>query len=239
LTVTHRDTWFPGVVCAGDLVELPDALGPVERVGLGAGLLVSGGREHPPHVVVGLLGPLKDGLDRLENTIHRHTQREKKSMDFIHPLKDGLRRIDRALVSSYGESDDVVEALELEVGEAPARPGARVGDVEVVPPRRGGEPGGAVPGHEAPEGGRRRIEGPGVGHLVVRRPCHLASLRRRLWKACGRRKWRTGRGLRESFDLPAAFVTLLQRPFATHEFSLLQFSVTGETNTLVLLSFLR
>lgn len=67
----------------------------------------------------------------------------------------------------------MVEALELEVGEAPARPGAGVGDVEVVPPRRGGEPGGAVPGHEAPESGRRRVEGPGVGDLLVRRPRHL------------------------------------------------------------------
>jgi hypothetical protein len=68
LTVTHRDAWFAGVVCAGHLVELPDALGSVERVGLGAGLLVSGGREYPPHVVVGFLGPFKDGLHRLENT---------------------------------------------------------------------------------------------------------------------------------------------------------------------------
>ena len=94
---THRDAWFPGVVCAGDLVELPYALGSVERVGLGAGLLVSGGREHPPHVVIGLLGPLKDGLHRLENPIHRHAEREKKSVDFIHPLKDGLQR------SCFGE----------------------------------------------------------------------------------------------------------------------------------------
>jgi hypothetical protein len=82
-------------------------------------------------------------------------------------------------VDSHGESDDTVEALELEVGEAPARPGAGVGDVEVVPPRRGGEPGGAVLGHEAPEGGRRRVESPRVGH----------------------RKWRTGRRLGESYRM--------------------------------------
>jgi hypothetical protein len=47
---------------------------------------------------------------------------------------------------------------------------SRVGDVQVVPPRRGGGPGGAVlAGHAAPEGGRRWIEGSGADHLVVRR----------------------------------------------------------------------
>ena len=71
MTVTHRDTWFPGVVCAGDLVELPDALGPVERVGLGAGLLVGGGGEHPAQMVVGLLGPLEDRLHGLRFRVAR------------------------------------------------------------------------------------------------------------------------------------------------------------------------
>jgi hypothetical protein len=190
---THRDAWFPGVFCAGDLVKLPDALGSIDRVGLGAGLLVSGGREHPPHVVIGLLGPLKDGLHRLENPIHKIEEINGFYSSSQSP-KMGCK--DRALVSSYGESDGVIEALELEVSEAPARPGAGVGDVEVVPPRRGGEPGGAVPGHEAPEGGRRRVEGPGVGHLVASRPRHLES-RQRLWRGFGRRKWRAGRGLGE------------------------------------------
>lgn len=74
---------------------------------------------------------------------------------------------------AYGEADGVVEALELQVSEAPGRPRARVGDVEVVPPRHGGEAGLAVPGHEAPEGRRRPVEGAGVGDLVERRPRHL------------------------------------------------------------------
>jgi hypothetical protein len=74
---------------------------------------------------------------------------------------------------AYREADGLVEALELEEGEAPGRPGARVGDVEVVPPRHGGEPGGGVPGHRAPEGGRQPVEGAGVGDLVQRRPSHL------------------------------------------------------------------
>lgn len=72
----------------------------------------------------------------------------------------------------------MVEALELEEGEAPGRPGARVGDIEVVPPRHGGEPGGGVAGHGAPEGGRRPVEGAGVGDLVQRRPGHLIEVRR-------------------------------------------------------------
>jgi hypothetical protein len=62
---THGDSWLAGVILAGHLVELPDGLGAVERVRLGARRLVGGGGEHPPHVVVGLLGPLKDGLHRL------------------------------------------------------------------------------------------------------------------------------------------------------------------------------
>ena len=62
---THRDAWFPGVVCAGDLVELPDAPGAVEKVRLGARLLVGGGGEHPAQMVVGLLGPLEDRLHGL------------------------------------------------------------------------------------------------------------------------------------------------------------------------------
>lgn len=65
-TETHRDAWFPGVISAGDLVELPDALGSVDRIGLGAWLLIFGGRKHPSHMIVGLLGPLKDGLHRLQ-----------------------------------------------------------------------------------------------------------------------------------------------------------------------------
>jgi len=117
-------------------------------------------------MVVGLLGPLKDGLHRLQ---YPRTEREESTIDgFIPPTWAA----NRAKIS-HGEADGVVEALELEVGEAPARPGAGVGDVEVVPPRRRGEAGGAVPGHEVPEGGRRRVEGPGVGDLVVRRPRHL------------------------------------------------------------------
>jgi hypothetical protein len=69
---------------------------------------------------------------------------------------------------TYRDADGVVEALELEEGEAPGRPGARVRDVEVVPPRHGGEP--PVPGNGAPEGGRRPVEGARVGDLVQRRP---------------------------------------------------------------------
>ena len=45
------------------------------------------------------------------------------------------------MLLTYHDVDDVVEALELEEGEAPRHLGAHVGDVEVVPPRHGGEPG--------------------------------------------------------------------------------------------------
>ena len=62
---THGDGWLPGVVQAGNLVELPDTLSTVEGVRLGAGILVGGGGEHPPEMVVSLLGPLKDGLHGL------------------------------------------------------------------------------------------------------------------------------------------------------------------------------
>jgi hypothetical protein len=68
----------------------------------------------------------------------------------------------------YRDAYGVVEALELEEGEAPRRPGARVRDVEVVPPRHGGEP--PVPGNGTPEGGWRPVEGARVGDLVQRRP---------------------------------------------------------------------
>lgn len=61
----HGDARLPGVVRAGDLVEFPDTLGAVEGVRLGAGFLVGGGGEHPPEMVVGLLGPLKDWLHGL------------------------------------------------------------------------------------------------------------------------------------------------------------------------------
>jgi hypothetical protein len=60
----HGDGWLPGVVGAGDLVELPHAPSAVERVGLGVGLLVGGG-EHPAQMLVALLGPLEDGLHDL------------------------------------------------------------------------------------------------------------------------------------------------------------------------------
>lgn len=73
----------------------------------------------------------------------------------------------------YRKADGVVEALELEDGEASGRPGTRVRDVEVVPARHGGEPGGGVPGHGAPECGRRPVEFAGLGDLVQPRPCHL------------------------------------------------------------------
>jgi hypothetical protein len=69
---------------------------------------------------------------------------------------------------TYRDADGVVEALELEEGEAPRRPGARVRDVEVVPPRHDGEP--PVPGNGAPEGGWQPVEGARVGDLVQRRP---------------------------------------------------------------------
>jgi hypothetical protein len=61
----HGDGWLPGVVGAGNLVELPHAPGAVERVGLGAGLLVGDGGEHPAQMLVALLGPLEDGLHDL------------------------------------------------------------------------------------------------------------------------------------------------------------------------------
>jgi hypothetical protein len=73
---------------------------------------------------------------------------------------------------TYRDTDGVVEALELEEGEAPGCQGARVRDVEVVPPRHGGEP--PIPRNRAPEGGWRPDEGACVGDLIQRRPCsHL------------------------------------------------------------------
>jgi hypothetical protein len=61
----HWDGWLPGVVGAGDLVELPHAPSAVERVGLDARLLIGGGGEHPTQMPVSLLGPLEDGLHDL------------------------------------------------------------------------------------------------------------------------------------------------------------------------------
>jgi hypothetical protein len=69
---------------------------------------------------------------------------------------------------TYRDADGVVEALELEEGEASGRPGARVRDVEVVPPCHDGES--PVPRNGAPEGGWRPVEGARVGDLVQRRP---------------------------------------------------------------------
>ena len=166
----HGDGWLPGVVQAGNLVELPDTLSTVEGVRLGAGFLVGGGGEHPPEMVVSLLGPLKDGLHGLRF----RTRNPNQSM--VEQAKQKIRS--HALAGllgtwDYRDADDVVQALELEEGEAPGRPGARVGDIEVVPPRHGGEPGGGVAGHGAPEGGRRPVEGAGIGDLVQRRPRHL------------------------------------------------------------------
>jgi hypothetical protein len=69
---------------------------------------------------------------------------------------------------TYRDADGVVEALELEEGEASGRPGARVRDVEVVPPCHDGES--PVPRNGAPEGGWRSVEGARVGDLVQRRP---------------------------------------------------------------------
>jgi hypothetical protein len=69
---------------------------------------------------------------------------------------------------TYRDAYGVVEALELEEGEAPGCPGARVRDVEVVPPCHGGEP--PVPRNGAPEGGWRPVEVARVGDLVQRRP---------------------------------------------------------------------
>jgi hypothetical protein len=170
LEEAHGDSWLPSVVGAGDLVELPHAPGAVERVGLGAGLLVGGGGEHPAQMLVALLGPLEDGLHGLHGSVQRITGSWNQSTAERTPDPACRLAMARARLGlpTYRDADGVVEALELEEGEAPGRPGARVRDVEVVPPRHGGEP--PVPGNGAPEGGWRPVEGARVGDLVQRRP---------------------------------------------------------------------
>ena len=128
-------------------------------------------------MVVGLLGPLEDGLHGLRFQAARGTGINRRPSE-LRSLRSGSPASElraRLGLATYRDADGVVEALELEEGEAPGRPGARVGDVEVVPPRHDGEP--AVPGNGAPEGGRRPVEGAGISDLVQRRPRHLTRAR--------------------------------------------------------------